>query len=223
MKLRKLEMILEEIEGFKAPDPALEQYKTPAVLAARFLHMAYMSGDIEDLVVYDLGCGTGILSVGAALLGARSVVGFDIDPDAVKAARENAEKMCPDADISFKWCDVSDIPRLIEEETLTGADTVIMNPPFGAQEKGNDRPFLSAAVRAAEVVYSIHNKGSRRFIEKFICPAIVTDCFSASFPIPRTFAFHTKDKAEIDVEIYRIVSGAAAADEAAEVCRTDGE
>lgn len=38
----------------------------------------------------DVGCGSGILSVAALLLGARSAVGVDIDPLAVKTAKENA-------------------------------------------------------------------------------------------------------------------------------------
>jgi ribosomal protein L11 methyltransferase len=40
--------------------------------------------------VLDLGCGTGILAIAAAKLGAASVVAVDIDPNAVRAARENA-------------------------------------------------------------------------------------------------------------------------------------
>ena len=39
----------------------------------------------------DMGCGSGILSVAALLLGAKSAVGVDIDPLAVKTAVENAE------------------------------------------------------------------------------------------------------------------------------------
>ncbi|RKJ40327.1 50S ribosomal protein L11 methyltransferase [Acutalibacter sp. 1XD8-33] len=38
----------------------------------------------------DMGCGSGILSVAALLLGAESAVGIDIDPLAVKTAQENA-------------------------------------------------------------------------------------------------------------------------------------
>ncbi len=38
----------------------------------------------------DMGCGSGILSVAALLLGAKSAVGVDIDPLAVKTAAENA-------------------------------------------------------------------------------------------------------------------------------------
>jgi ribosomal protein L11 methyltransferase len=38
----------------------------------------------------DLGCGSGILSIAGALLGAGRVEGWDIDPEAVRIARENA-------------------------------------------------------------------------------------------------------------------------------------
>ena len=40
--------------------------------------------------VLDIGCGSGIIGIAAALLGAKQVVGVDIDPVAVKVARENA-------------------------------------------------------------------------------------------------------------------------------------
>lgn len=40
--------------------------------------------------VIDYGCGSGILAVAAALLGAGRVVGIDIDPQAVTASRDNA-------------------------------------------------------------------------------------------------------------------------------------
>lgn len=42
--------------------------------------------------VLDLGCGSGILSIIALLLGADSAFAVDIDPGAVKIAKENAEK-----------------------------------------------------------------------------------------------------------------------------------
>ena len=41
--------------------------------------------------VIDVGTGSGILAIGAALTGASSVVAIDIDPDAVKVAAENVE------------------------------------------------------------------------------------------------------------------------------------
>lgn len=44
----------------------------------------------DDLRVIDIGCGSGILSIGALKLGAKSVLGVDIDPEAIKNSRENA-------------------------------------------------------------------------------------------------------------------------------------
>ena len=44
-----------------------------------------------DRTFLDVGCGSGILSIAAALEGFRDVRGFDNDPDAVRNANENAE------------------------------------------------------------------------------------------------------------------------------------
>jgi len=44
-----------------------------------------------DVRVVDAGCGSGILALSAALLGFRDVSGFDVDPDAVRVSRDNAE------------------------------------------------------------------------------------------------------------------------------------
>jgi len=41
--------------------------------------------------VLDVGCGSGILSIAAAKLGAKRVVGIDIDPRAVEVAKSNVE------------------------------------------------------------------------------------------------------------------------------------
>lgn len=185
--------MLEKVAGFDAPSAHLEQYTTPATIAAELLHFAFMKGDLED-TVYDLGCGTGILAIGAALLGAVGVVGFDIDGEALRVARQNAGNL--NADVEFVCSRIEDIPGR--------ADTVVMNPPFGAQVRGSDRPFLARAFELADVVYSVHNAGSYEFIKKFISPAVITERYNVGFPIKRTFKFHRKDIEIVDVEIYRI-------------------
>lgn len=46
--------------------------------------------DVTDHTVLDLGTGSGVLSMAAALMGARSVVGIDVDPDAINSAETSA-------------------------------------------------------------------------------------------------------------------------------------
>lgn len=48
--------------------------------------------DLNDKVVIDYGCGSGILAVAALLLGARHAHAIDIDPQALTASQYNAEK-----------------------------------------------------------------------------------------------------------------------------------
>ncbi|MDF1557438.1 MAG: METTL5 family protein [ANME-2 cluster archaeon] len=194
MKKKQLEIMLEGVAGFPAPSAPLEQYTTPATIAAEMLYLAFMRGDLHNGVVYDMGCGTGILAIGAALLGVEEVMGFDVDESAILTARHNAQKL--KVDVEFVCSPIEDVSGR--------ASTVVMNPPFGAQVKGSDRPFLVKALELADVVYTIHNSGSYEFIKKFISPAVVTERYHADFPIRRTFMFHKKDIEVVDVEIYRI-------------------
>jgi ribosomal protein L11 methyltransferase len=57
------------------------------------LCLEYLDGeDLTGATVIDYGCGSGILAIGAALLGARSVIGIDNDPQALTATAENAKR-----------------------------------------------------------------------------------------------------------------------------------
>jgi ribosomal protein L11 methyltransferase len=48
--------------------------------------------DVKGKVVIDYGCGSGILAIAAALLGAKKVIGVDTDPQALEATQANAER-----------------------------------------------------------------------------------------------------------------------------------
>ncbi len=199
MRIRQIEILLEGCSGFPNPDAKSEQYATPAVVAARFLHEADRMGDIRGMRVIDLGCGTGILACGAALLGAGEVIAIDWDAGALAVARENAASL--GCDVTFLEADIShsgvDIPP---------ADTVIMNPPFGAQRAHADRPFINAGLASAEVVWGIFNSGSRSFLDAYIRDrAVIDTAISATFPIRRTFAHHTRDIMAIPVDFIRMV------------------
>lgn len=68
--------------------------------------------DVSDHTVIDLGTGSGVLSMAAALSGARSVLGIDIDEDAINSAETSAAlNTLPDT-ITFKVGDFrSDPPQ----------------------------------------------------------------------------------------------------------------
>jgi ribosomal protein L11 methyltransferase len=55
------------------------------------MHDDNVMRDVLPSVVIDVGCGSGILSIGALKLGADFVLGVDIDEASVKASRENAD------------------------------------------------------------------------------------------------------------------------------------
>ena len=195
MKRKELEILLERIEAIPEPDVASEQYATPAPVAADLLFFAFANGDIEDQVVYDLGCGAGILGIGAKLLGARRVIGIDKDSKVVEVARRNSAKL--GVAVDFYRCEV----RAVQG---TG-DSVVMNPPFGAQWKDRhaDRVFLVKALEIAPVVYSLLNADSETFV-RLLFPHTSIERFPIAFPLKRQFAFHTKDRKHIPVDIYRI-------------------
>ncbi|KXS37447.1 MAG: ribosomal protein L11 methyltransferase [Halomonadaceae bacterium T82-2] len=51
-----------------------------------------VDGALEGRRVLDVGCGSGILALAALKLGARAATGTDIDPQALLATRDNAER-----------------------------------------------------------------------------------------------------------------------------------
>jgi len=200
MKLKQLEIALQRCAGYTRPKAALEQYQTPAPLAARLLYDALMHGDIGGKRVIDPGCGTGILAIGAALLGADEVIGIEIDGIALETARANAALL--KADVEFIEGDLKD--GSLPARTGT-CDTVVMNPPFGAQNAHADRPFIGFTLATAPVIYGIFNAGSIPFVEAYTAGrARITDKIGGRFAIKRTFAFHTRDVQEIEVEILRL-------------------
>jgi len=198
---RALERRLAAVEGFRDPDVAREQYPTPAELAAHVLHTADLRGDLTGTVL-DLGTGTGMLALGAACRAPARVVGVDVDPSALAVAAENEARVDPQTPVAWVRGDATRPPL------APGDVTVVMNPPFGAQ-RGNrhaDRRFLAAAADLAAVSWSIHNSGSREFVESFAtdADATVTDAFAAEFDVARQFDFHTAERATLDVEVFRI-------------------
>lgn len=201
VRKRDLERVLSEIEAHPLPNAYLEQYTTPSNVAAETLYLAaYVYDDIIGKTVVELGCGTGRLAIGAALLGASEVFGVDVDGVAVRVAQKNAEML--GVKEKTHWI-VADI------DVVKGTfDTLLQNPPFGVQRRRADRRFITKSLELSSTIYSFHKggKSNRIFIKRFIEEhgGKVTTIFPLNMEIPRMFKFHTKKKRSIHVDLYRI-------------------
>ena len=152
-----LEIALSKIGPHPSPKAVLEQYTIPPKAASELLYTAaYIHDDIADKTVVDLGCGTGTLAIGSALLGARETVGVDIDRIAVRIAKKRANILGVGATTQWIIADVA---------TIRGSfDTVLQNPPFGVQKRKADRRFLRKALEIGKRVYSLHKSSSKNLL-----------------------------------------------------------
>jgi len=198
MKKKHLEIQLQKVPSPEKPIPNLEQYMTPATIAADIIFTAYQLGDIEGKTIIDLGCGTGIFSVGVQLMGAKKVTGYDIDKNLIKTANEYAK--INKLDIDFIVKDIKEID--------TKCDTIIMNPPFGAQKSNQkaDRAFIEKGFEISKIVYSLHLADTLSFLEKMISSlgGEITHQKNYLFPIKWMFDFHKKKVKEYETVLIRI-------------------
>lgn len=74
--------------------------------------------------VTDLGCGSGILSIGAVRLGASKVHAFDIDPEAIDLTRKNVGHNQMDERIDIEE---GSLEHLLREEPPAPADLLVAN------------------------------------------------------------------------------------------------
>jgi len=188
---------LSKIKGFDNPKISLEQYITPPQLAADMLHTAYMNNDIEGRKIADLGSGTGIFSIGAALLNGE-VTGFEKDQEAIKIAEENAENLRVGNAVEFKKIDIENV-----EETF---NTVFMNPPFSVHTDSGIS-FLRKAVNISDNVYTVSHPNARQAIKDFVKKSNhrITAIEDYEIILPPTYGFHTEEgrKTKVDVIITR--------------------
>lgn len=196
-KKKHLEMAIQKVPKHPNPKVDLEQYSTPATIAADLLWNAYSLGDIADKKVMDLGCGTGIFAIASKLLGAASAIGVDIDKDSTDLASSDC------GDVDFICSDICDL------ENDFDVDTIFQNPPFGSQKnakKGADLKFISKAIELSpKVLYSFHMASTEEFLISYFekNDLEITHIFRYNFPIPKIYEFHTRESANVEVIVIR--------------------
>ncbi len=188
--------ILFNSPDFYQPKPELEQYSTPVDIVAEMIKLANAQGDLSGKVV-DLGCGTGRLTIGAALLGTE-VTGYEIDNDALELAKNYSNEH----DLDIKWV------NLAIENIDKKYDTVIMNPPFGSQRPGADRAFLEKSLEIGKRIWSIHMAETKNFVKDFVEKnnGEIIAAYEFDFPIKNSMPFHTKDISNQKAILYHIAS-----------------
>ena len=88
--LKQLAITLSQLEQHPCNNVELEQYSIEGELAARWLMDIIEFGDLtQDCMVADLGCGNGIMAVGALLLGAGKALAIEADEEAWGVAKSN--------------------------------------------------------------------------------------------------------------------------------------
>lgn len=203
LQLRKLEEYLEQLDGFEKPKILLEQYCTSAHIASHMLYTAQFEfDDIEGRAIADLGSGCGVLSLGAQMLGASHVIGFEIDSDALDIFCRN----CSDIELFVEavQCNVLQyLPGKFEKYF----DTVIMNPPFGTKHNaGVDMKFLEVAVKlASNTIYSLHKTSTRDYVLQKATQFGAKGKVIAElrYDLPRAYKFHKKASVDVQVDFIR--------------------
>lgn len=231
LRLRQLEEYLQQMDVFEKPKILLEQYATSAHIASHMLYTAQSQfNDIEGKSIADLGSGCGILSLGAKMLGAEYVVGFEIDSDAVDIQYRNCTDIelfvevvqcdvlqyLPGMDTSFFYQYLLIIQTYIYicrnicyviGKFEKYFDTVIMNPPFGTKNNaGIDMKFLEVALKlSSNAVYSLHKSSTRDYVLSKAKQLGAEGRVIAElrYDLPKAYKFHKKASVDIQVDFIR--------------------
>ncbi len=196
-----LAIILSSLKGFDRPKLRQEQYLMDSEVGASTLWNAYLLGDIKGKVIADLGCGTGILGIGALLLGAKHVFFLDSDKSALEMTKDNISKVKSEGysilKADFIWQSI--------EKIKINTEVVIQNPPFGTKVRHTDIFFLEKALETAPVVYSFHKSETKDFLERFSAKnnAKITHVWDFKFPLKASFGFHRRQIHRISVSCLR--------------------
>ena len=201
MKLKNIISELESLETFSSPKDYLEQYQTPPSVAGEMIHYISNNYTLKNYSIADLGCGTGILGISAALCGCENVFLFDIDEEALETAKSNIQNLGLEDKIQIIQTDVNQLRQWNKLNKFF--DLVITNPPFGIRsENGADVEFLkTASYICNNTIFSLHKFSTNNYLKKFYEKNGITNIksFKIEYNLPKTYKFHKKKEKNIEV------------------------
>jgi len=201
----QIEKIVQELKAFDNPDINKEQYFTAPDVAAEVINQVNLNHDIEDKVVVDMGAGTGFLTIGALISGAKKIYFVDSDENALKILKDNIVSVIENYDVELG--DYRLINKDIKDITISTfpekIDVVIMNPPFGTREKHMDTVFLEKAFELADTVYSLHKTSTKPYIvRKGQEHGYDVKTIELRYRLKRQYDVHTKKFKDIGVTLF---------------------
>ncbi len=202
MRLRRLAILLSQLNPHPCNSVELEQYTTGGDLAARWLTDIAAFGDLsEGCTVADLGAGNGVLGLGALAMGAGRAILVEADEAACDVAKSNAESM--------GFADsVEVIQATLGSDTidLGSADVVISNPPWGRQTPRADRPLLEAMIAAATPAHLLHSAEATHIQPLFEDVGWAAERYGeADFALPAAYSHHSRQRGRTRAAFWRLV------------------
>lgn len=113
---------------------------------------------IEDDVVFDIGCGSGILSVAATKLGAEKIVAVDIDSKCTQVSKENAILNNVEDKIEIYTANLLDVVNGKADIIISNiiAEIITEMVPDLKEHLEDDGLFISSGI-IAEKIYMVEN------------------------------------------------------------------
>lgn len=137
-----------EVQNLKTiklkPGPGFGDLSHPTTRLA----LSLMSNVVKGKLVVDLGCGSGILALAALAMGAKKVIGIDIDTEAITHAYQNAEINGMSENIKFY------LPEEFDTQFDQGKEIVVLMNMIQTEQKVAWESLKNIHANTSEIITS---------------------------------------------------------------------
>ena len=195
IRRKQLAIALSKLQGFQKPKIYLEQYMSDSEEISNILWEAMSYEDIIDKTILDPGAGTGVIGIGALILGAKKVIFVEKDQDAIDILKQNITQVEDLFEGEYE---------IIKHNFLTldeiKVDTIVQNPPFGTRDEHADINFLKKGFEITNNIYTIHKTSTIHYIKDLIFKEGFNLFYEYNFhyPLKNTYEHQTKKVKKIE-------------------------